>query len=453
MVGEVHIFLPTAALCGAVCLLLTWKAAGSSAPKDVPEGFRAHQTRYLIAWVFAITGEWLNGPGVYALYASYGFTYEQTGQLFVLGFLFSSVLGCFAGRFADSFGRKRSAMLYCSAGIIANACKHVPWLPALFVGRLFDGLHASLLYTAFESWLVGEHIHKHKFSEELLGHTFGLMYRFSYFSAILCGFIAQRGVDAVPEFRVGAIHFGRWGVPLEASALCQLASFIFIAFNWDENYGTPQANLSPGSRGTRGVLKALKKPSVQLCGLMVSFMESSLFIFVFTWTPSLSPEGDQSKLPCGTIFAVYMMACMSGASAYSIVSNGIAKHVEPAVKVFVVVSMATVSLLVPAIMTVREDTVAYNFIGFVMFEFCVGAYFPSAGAMKSDLVDEAYRTTIYNIFRTPMNIIVVAVILMTPSQTNTWRLMFCMLLSTSVALGAYCYYDTPAKRGEPLLKA
>ena len=45
--------------------------------------------------------DWLQGPYVYALYASYGFDKSAIGQLFIAGFLSSGVFGTFVGSLAD----------------------------------------------------------------------------------------------------------------------------------------------------------------------------------------------------------------------------------------------------------------------------------------------------------------------------------------------------------------
>ncbi|EER13756.1 hypothetical protein Pmar_PMAR008384, partial [Perkinsus marinus ATCC 50983] len=38
-------------------------------------------------------------------------------------------------------------------------------------------------------------------------------------------------------------------------------------------------------------------------------------------------------------------------------------------------------------------------IAFLVFETSVGAYYPSMGTLKAEIVPEAYRATIYNLFR------------------------------------------------------
>ena len=48
-----------------------------------------------------VASDWLQGPYVYKLYASYGFDKGDIGLLFIAGFLSSLLFGTFLGSLAD----------------------------------------------------------------------------------------------------------------------------------------------------------------------------------------------------------------------------------------------------------------------------------------------------------------------------------------------------------------
>jgi hypothetical protein len=73
---------------------------------------------------------------------------------------------------------------------VINLLEHIPSMPALMVGRVLGGLSTSLLFSAFESWMVSEH-RKRGFREELLASTFGISSWGNGIVAILAGFLAQ----------------------------------------------------------------------------------------------------------------------------------------------------------------------------------------------------------------------------------------------------------------------
>ena len=54
-------------------------------------------------------------------------------------------------------GRKKAALTYVVTYTLGCATKHWNVFGVLLVGRLFCGVATSLLYSAFESWLVAEH--------------------------------------------------------------------------------------------------------------------------------------------------------------------------------------------------------------------------------------------------------------------------------------------------------
>ena len=54
-------------------------------------------------------------------------------------------------------GRKRAGLLYVATYTLGCLTKHGNNFGVLLVGRIFCGVATSLLYSAFESWLVAEH--------------------------------------------------------------------------------------------------------------------------------------------------------------------------------------------------------------------------------------------------------------------------------------------------------
>merc|ERR1711959_235685 len=68
------------------------------------------------------------------------------------------------------------------------------------------------------------------------------------------------------------------------------------------------------------------------------------------------------------------------------------------------------------------------FAAFLGFEFCVGVYFPTVGVLKSEIVPEHVRGTMYNIYRVPLNAVVVGLLLTNISMMMCFQI--CALLIT-----------------------
>lgn len=71
-----------------------------------------------------------------------------------------------------------------------------------------------------------------------------------------------------------------------------------------------------------------------------------------------------------------------------------------------VLAVACLSLFIPAL---RPPPIA-TLSCFLLFEACVGAYYPSMGVIKSKHVPEEARATIYSLFRVPLNLAVALVL-------------------------------------------
>merc|ERR1719229_857215 len=81
---------------------------------------------------------------------------------------------------------------------------------------------------------------------------------------------------------------------------------------------------------------------------------------------------------------------------------------------------------------VMTGDVVFRFIAFLAFEACVGIYFPLIGALKGDIVPEDMRSTIYNIYRFPLNVIVLLPLLLAFSITTTFVVTTAILCNATM---------------------
>lgn len=144
-------------ITGLLTAITTIRARGSSSSTSAASvEFRRFQATFLIVYYICMTADWLQGPYVYALYASYGFSKHDIAVLFVGGFGASMIFGTFVGAAADKMGRRRLCLLYCILYIMSCATKHAQDYWILMVGRVLGGVATSLLFSSFESWMVCE---------------------------------------------------------------------------------------------------------------------------------------------------------------------------------------------------------------------------------------------------------------------------------------------------------
>jgi len=389
-------------------VVFAWLAR-PSIQEEIPDGFKKFQVAYLSVWSICVAADWLQGPYVYALYSAYGFDGHDIAKLFVAGFGASLVGGCIIGAVSDRFGRKKMCLAYCAFYIASCCTKHFNNYHILMFGRITGGIATSMLFSCFECWMVSHHCSKQNFSSGLLSYMFGLMFTCMYCVAILAGLSAQFAADSftfAPISEGSSFYMGGYTAPFDMAIICLIIGSILITFLWEENYG------SVGRAGEGGVVENLSvafklirsDKNMLLMAVVVSCFEGSMFAFVFNWTPALNSTAVPP--PHGVIFALFMMACMCGSSVATLLGNSL----KADVRLMATLCIAISSFVVMALAAGRES-IATCFAAFLVFEFCCGLYFPAVGVMKSDVVPEHVRATMYNIYRVPLNAVVVGLLL------------------------------------------
>ncbi|MFQ6663627.1 hypothetical protein Gotur_031075 [Gossypium turneri] len=355
--------------------------------------FNSFKNNYLVVYSLMMAGDWLQGPYVYYLYSTYGFGKGDIGQLFIAGFGSSMLFGTIVGSLADKQGRKRACITYCITYILSCITKHSPEYRILMIGRVLGGIATSLLFSAFESWLVAEH-NKRGFEQQWLSLTFSkAIFLGNGLIAILSGLFGNLLVDSLS---LGPV------APFDAAA-CFLAIGMAIIFSsWTENFGDPSENKDLLTQFRGAAIAIASDEKIALLGAIQSLFEGSMYTFVFLWTPALSPNDEE--IPHGFIFATFMLASMLGSSLASRLMARSAPRVESYMQIVFVISSA--SLLLPII----TNVCCLQLLGFCTFEACAGIFWPSIMKMRSQYIPEEARSTIMNFFRIPLNIFVCIVL-------------------------------------------
>lgn len=417
---------------------------------------------YLFVYLLATLSDWLQGPYVYALYAAYGFSSHQIAVLFVAGFGSSMIFGSFVGGLADSCGRKKFVLLFCLIYALSCVTKHVNDFNVLMLGRLLGGVATSLLFSVFDAWTIRAHSNAN-LDQGCLSNTFSYASYGNSIIAIIAGLLANRVAGSNGELRPfyeggKYMYWGGFTAPFDVALVALLFCFIGASILWEENYGESKpssdsedhssddgrhARRSDTMLGSwkRALNTTLSNPEVLLCGIISSLFEGSMYVFVFMWTPALTKltpglqlSGSSShvrhlaetstesaaSLPFGLIFSTFMVCCMAGSSTFSLAMERRVKLETLAVFIF---AAATSAMALIAFSS--NDTL--TFVAMNIFEMTVGMYFPTMGTLKSGIVPESSRAAIYNLYRIPLNFIVLTSLLTKLSVTTSFLACALML--------------------------
>ena len=356
-------------------------------PASANPEFRSFQRSFLLVYLIMMAADWMQGPYVYRLYSYYGFSRQDNGVLFIAGFGSSLIFGTWAGPLADQYGRKLSCLMYAVTYTLSCMTKHFPDFTILMIGRLLGGIATSILWSAFESWMVSEHLSR-KYDPEWIGNTFSLMITLNGIVAILSGFVAQYAVDIV----------GHPVAPFDVSALCLVIGAVVIYYSWSENYGETKLNILDQMSGAIKTVSNDKR--IMYVGLQQALFEGAMYTFVFLWTPAL--EHDGAEIPHGIIFACFMLACSLGGTMFGF---GVSHIQLQRLMRYLYIGAA---LLMSTPMVTGESLPI--FAAFVVFEIIVGMFWPGIGTLRSKYIPEECRATVINLFRVPLNIIVCVVL-------------------------------------------
>ncbi|KAJ1490794.1 hypothetical protein T484DRAFT_2018513 [Baffinella frigidus] len=396
----VNPFIGCVMLCGLVILGQS-QLVGNKEPekKSAKKGggrdaeFQAFQRQWLLVYLLTMLADWLQGTHMYSLYESYG---QPPGMLFSIGFTSSAVFGTFLGILVDKYGRKRACIAFCLLEIVINLLEHVNNWELLILGRVLGGISTSLLFTAFESWMVSEH-RRRGFPEEDLAKTFSLAQKGNGICAVLAGVMAQ----------VSADHLGHIG-PFQLAIFLTILALFFV-LSWRENYG------GDGSDNEKqhlfgDAVKCIRKDSrILLLGMNQSLFEGAMYTFVIMWVPTLArmvPGGRPGEFSFdvfapgqGWIFAAMMVCITIGGELFA----GMLKITTVWRGCVVIFFVAASAMLVP----IFSSSFGMVLASFLVVEACVGATFGAMATMRTKLLPDALQASIMNIFRLPLNLLVV----------------------------------------------
>lgn len=364
--------------------------------------FQNLQRRYLIVYCLACFADWLQGPYVYKLYKQYGYNEGEIAVLFITGTISNSLFGTITGALADIYGRK---ILCISYGILYSGCcvtKMFGNFQLLLVGRMLGGISTSILYSAFDSWYINEHVNYYKLPEEWLNNTFAKATFFNATLAILAGLLSY--------FLVSVLELGPVA-PFVTAIPFLITSSIYVVSVINEHYVRNTKSASASVK--KAIILWMTNKNIFTLSVVQSLYEGVMYLFIYIWTPTFDVLKD-SKPPLGLVFSSFMLALMIGSKIYSILLGNSfldsKKQLQLATFVasfsFLMCSLAISNIFIDYNGQQKYYKVMTCYFFFLLFEISIGIYFPSMTYLKSQVIPEKIRVTISNVIKIPSNVFI-----------------------------------------------
>lgn len=414
-----------------VWVLSTGKSMSSGKSKESagPKLESLHYSYLVVFWLIR-AADWVQGPYFYEVYASKVVDGEllsstTVSALFLVGFVSSAICGTFVGSLVDTYGRKLGCVAFCIIYALSALSTKSSLMSVLVGGRILGGIATSLLYSAPEAWFLAQHSKVYGNTERagsLIGNCFGWAWFGDGIVAIISGQLASAVVswdendDPTSAFMLSIV-------------MLALALACIVAL-WAENYGAQSSAASTGTltQVSDTISKVRANPNVILVGTVQFLYEGAMFVFVLAWPPSvITLMGADGPVPFGKIFSSFMVCCMIGSSFFPLLLKNF--NVEQFMVAVLAGAAASLGL---AFVGLNQNSTVLLLSGFFVFEATVGLYFPSIGMLRSKYIPNDYKTTAMNIFRIPLNLIVVSINLSVATIGTTGAL----LCSASLIVGA-----------------
>lgn len=381
-----------------------------------PPEVRALQRKFLVAFWLLRCGYWMSGPYVVPAYKSKIFGGVQASmslvsKIFLSGFAATAIFGPFIGQATDCYGRKAGTMMF--ALLYGLGClsirSQVLWV--LFAGRALVGCALGLLFTAPEAWVNGEA--RRTDLTSYLGETFGMAYTGDALVAIAAGKLASWAAAAR----------GFTG-PFDLASIFLAAGGLVAGLTWKENKALMKSDINGTLEGSNKKKSSSMKEAFDLVcgdkklilvGAVQSLFEAVMYVFILQWPQAVGQAvgnvfGASAVTPFGTIFSCFMTCSLLGSLLFAKSIAIPQRLTESTAACMLAVSTVTMGLAA-AFARAKTMSLAGILGTLLIYEACVGMYFPAIGTIRSKLIPNDQKSIILSLFGVPLNTFVVLIYL------------------------------------------
>ena len=353
------------------------------------------KTDYLLAYLLARAAMWAKAPYIYTLFMSvHKFSFVEIGRLYLVDAVSALIFGPITGQLADKYGRKKFCRFYNYSVLINIILRLLGDRLTAYLAQIVTGFGSGLINTTFEAWVVSESDREFMgYSKEAERFRRKLFVKANLYDEII----------SILILIICAVVYSYLGIyaPFVISFTFSLLSLLVIAKNWKENALSKSETIMAQMKGA---LREFKKGEVLGIGLIEGIVMACLNMFLFSWTPILKQSTSGGMNP-GFIFTSMVLTMIVGTKLCKLLI------VYLYCDYFISITGCLFLQGIFLILTYYKDSFLERLIFLCAFDGLIGFYNPVNSVLKSKILVEKYRALLMNLFRVPLNIYVIIVLL------------------------------------------
>ena len=391
------------------------------------------KTGYLLAYLLARAAMWAKAPYIYTLFMSvHKFSFVEIGRLYLVDAVSALIFGPITGQLADKYGRKKFCRFYNYSVLINIILRLLGDRLTAYLAQIVTGFGSGLINTTFEAWVVSESDREFMgYSKEAERFRRKLFVKANLYDEII----------SILILIICAVVYSYLGIyaPFVISFTFSLLSLLVIAKNWKENALSKSETIMAQMKGA---LREFKKGEVLGIGLIEGIVMACLNMFLFSWTPILKQSTSGGMNP-GFIFASMVLTMIVGTKICKLLI------VYLYCDYFISITGCLFLQGIFLILTYYKDSFLERLIFLCAFDGLIGFYNPVNSVLKSKILVEKYRALLMNLFRVPLNIYVI-IVLLTIRYINSFTvaLISGILCFLAFGIGLFLVIYDPVKQRE-----
>lgn len=391
------------------------------------------KTGYLLAYLLARAAMWAKAPYIYTLFMSvHKFSFVEIGRLYLVDAVSALIFGPITGQLADKYGRKKFCRFYNYSVLINIILRLLGDRLTAYLAQIVTGFGSGLINTTFEAWVVSESDREFMgYGKEAERFRRKLFVKANLYDEII----------SILILIICAVVYSYLGIyaPFVISFTFSLLSLLVIAKNWKENALSKSETIMAQMKGA---LREFKKGEVLGIGLIEGIVMACLNMFLFSWTPILKQSTSGGMNP-GFIFTSMVLTMIVGTKICKLLI------VYLYCDYFISITGCLFLQGIFLILTYYKDSFLERLIFLCAFDGLIGFYNLVNSVLKSKILVEKYRALLMNLFRVPLNIYVI-IVLLTIRYINSFTvaLISGILCFLAFGIGLFLVIYDPVKQRE-----